>query len=359
MAWQIKLNGNPLPWLLEDDVENPGVRWFALTDLQRRPADNWEVIAAKIKVSESGPVAKILAAQHPDGYWVKPGAGYSPKYRGTVWSLMFLAQLGADGAHPQVQAACNYVLDHSRAEVGGFSVNTRSSGLIHCLQGNLCAALIDLGWYGDERLWEALNWLARSITGEGIASSYQNIASLRYLKSGNCGPGFACSANNRMPCAWGAVKSMQALQKVPPEDRTVMMQDAIDIGIDFLFSKDPSVADYPMGYAEKPNASWFRFGYPLAYVTDVLQNLEVLTALGYAEDPRLQNAVELVLSKQDSQGRWKMEYSYNGKTWADIEKKGRPSKWVTLRALRVLKRVYGKVCPESESISANETNFSI
>jgi hypothetical protein len=66
----------------------------------------------------------------------------------------------------------------------------------------------------------------------------------------------------------------------------------------------------------------------------------VLGEAGYAKDPRLSEAVELVLSKQDEQGRWKMEYSYNGKMWADVEVKGQPSKWVTLRALRVLKRIH-------------------
>jgi hypothetical protein len=72
-------------------------------------------------------------------------------------------------------------------------------------------------------------------------------------------------------------------------------------------------------------------------VTDVLQNLEALASLGMGPDLRLNAAIELVLSKQDAQGRWKLEYTYNGKTWADIEEKGKPSKWVTLRALRVLK----------------------
>jgi hypothetical protein len=65
----------------------------------------------------------------------------------------------------------------------------------------------------------------------------------------------------------------------------------------------------------------------------------VLTALGYGADPRLANALDLLLRKQDEQGRWRLEYTYNGKTWIDLEEKGRPSKWVTLRALRVLKRV--------------------
>ena len=87
----------------------------------------------------------------------------------------------------------------------------------------------------------------------------------------------------------------------------------------------------------KPSRSWFRFGFPVFYVTDVLQNLESLTSFGYGADPRLAAAMDLVSSKQDGDGRWKMEYTYNGKTWVDIEEKRKPSKWVTLRALRVLR----------------------
>jgi hypothetical protein len=66
----------------------------------------------------------------------------------------------------------------------------------------------------------------------------------------------------------------------------------------------------------------------------------VLTALGCGTDPRLANGLELLLSKQDEEGRWRLEYTYNGKTWVDVEEKDQPSKWVTLRALRVLKRAH-------------------
>jgi hypothetical protein len=210
--------------------------------------------------------------------------------------------------------------------------------MIHCLQGNLGAALIDLGWWGDERLAEAMDWLARSITGEGIAPAEQRKEPVRYLRSGNSGPGFACSANNHLPCAWGAVKALLALGKIPADARSPAVQAALETGLEFLLGRDPAVADYPMGYSDKPSRSWFRFGYPIGYVTDVLQNLETLTALDCGEDPRLEPALELLLSKQDSQGRWKLEYTYNGKTWVDVEEKNQPSKWVTLRALRVLKR---------------------
>lgn len=338
MDWWERLNGDPLPWLLEEVPENPGVRYFALRELVERPLTHPELIAAQKAIMETGPVPVILENQESGGYWVKPGPGYLPKYRGTVWQIIFLAQLGAAGEDPRVRAGCEYVLGHTRAPHGGFSMNANQSGLIHCLQGNLIAALIDLGWLGDERLDAGLDWLARSVTGEGIAPSEEKRAPVRYLRSGNSGPGFLCSANDHLPCAWGAVKGMLALSKVPPDKRTPVIDAAIEKGIEFLLGCDPAVADYPMGYSEKPSQSWFRFGFPVFYVTDVLQNLEVLTTLGYGGDARLQPALELLLSYQDGNGRFPMKYSYNGKTWVDIEVKNQPSKWVTLRALRVLQR---------------------
>ena len=331
-----------LEWLLEPDAANPGVRYFALTDLLGRPHSDPEVHAAQAAVMQSGPVPAILAAQNADGSWPGPKAGYAPKYRGTVWSVMFLAMLGADGRDARVRAACAHVLDHSRAPApyGGFSVGADPSGQIHCLAGNLAAACISLGWLGDVRLDQAIDWLARSIVGEGIAPAEEKDAQPRYYRSGNSGPGFACAANEHQNCAWGAVKAMLALSKIPAPQRTPVVQKAIAAGVEFLLSRDPAVADYPIpSYASKPSESWFHFGYPLAYVTDVLQILEVLTALGYGNDPRLAAALDLLRSTQDAQGRWLMKYTYNGKMWAKIETPHQPSKWVTLRAMRVLRTV--------------------
>jgi hypothetical protein len=341
MGWRKRLNDDPLPWLLETDLLNPGVRYFTLTELLDLPADDPDVISAGQAVLSSGLVPAVLAEQYAEGYWVEPGPGYLPKYRSSVWQVIFLPQFGAGYSHftdKRIKAAGDYILDNARTSHGGFSMNAVPSGRIHCLQGNLCAALMDLGFGSDARLREAINWLARSITGEGIAPASERKADLRYLRSGNSAPGFACSANGHMPCAWGAVKAMLALGKVTMDDRTPLIQQAIETGQEFLLGSDPSKADYPMAYSTKPNRSWFKFGYPVGYVTDVLQNLDALTALGSREESRLDAAVDFVLSKQDHLGRWMMEYTYNGKTWVDVEQKGEPSKWVTLRALRVIKR---------------------
>ncbi|MFC1956382.1 nitrogen fixation protein NifH [Chloroflexota bacterium] len=339
-SWKDKLHKNPIPWLLEPDKTQPAIRYFALRDIQGRSSDDNEVKEALAANMLTGPLPVILAAQEEDGYWDKPGPGYGPKYRGTQWAIVFMAQLGADGNNPRVRAGCEYVLSHTIAGNGSLSANGTPSGFAHCMAGNLGEALIDLGWLTDQRLQIALEWLAQTITGDGVADSTSRDTNKRYYKSGNSGPLFACSVNVGLPCAWGAIKAMLALSKVPVSLRTPRMQAAIQQGIAFLLSHDPAIADYPFGMGNRPNSSWFKFGYPIGYITDVLQNLEVLAALGQAQDPRLDNALNLLINKQDDQGRWLLEYTYNGKSWVDIEKKGQPSKWVTLRALRVLIAAY-------------------
>jgi hypothetical protein len=337
-AWLEGLNDNPLPWLLEDDPANPGVRYFVLKELLDKSPDAPEVVGARQAVMSTGPVPIILDAQKPEGYWVKPGPGYVPQYRASIWAVTMLGQLGADGHDERIRKGCEYVLEHARDKNGAFSMSATPSKAILCLNGHLLAALLDLCWSGDDRVERALEWLARVITGEGVAPNEEKDAPLRYLKSGTCGPGFCCGYNAKKSCAWGAVDVMHAFSKLPENARTPLIQRAIDVSLEFLLSKDPAVADYPMGSGSKPSGNWFKFGFPLFWITDVLHNLMVLISFGHGSDPRLSGAMDLVLSKQDEQGRWKMEYSYNGKTLVDIEEKGQPSKWVTLRVLRLLKR---------------------
>lgn len=323
-----------LPWLLEDDA--PAVRHLALRQLLDRAEDDSEVRHARRAAMRADPIRAILDAQDPAGWWVKPGPGYAPKYTGTVWQVSFLDQLGADGTDRRVRAGCAYLLEHTPASSGGFGISGVAkerppppSAVTHCLNGNLLRALIGFGWLDDERVRRAIDWQARSITGEGFE---------RFYRTGTSGPDFACAANERLPCGWGAIKTMGGLARIPRRRRTAAVRRAIDRGVAFLLGRDPARADYPMGWGNtKPSGSWFKPGWPSGYVADVLQNLEVLTELGYARDPRLGNGIEWLLGKRGEDGRWRNEYAYNGKTTVDIEPQGRPSKWVTLRAARVLR----------------------
>ena len=91
----------------------------------------------------------------------------------------------------------------------------------------------------------------------------------------------------------------------------------------------------------KPNGSWFKPGFPIGYVSDVLQTLEVLAELGHGRDPRLARTLDWLERGQNAQGRWPNRYAYNSKTWTDIERQGQVSEWVTLRACTVLHAAYG------------------
>ena len=115
------------------------------------------------------------------------------------------------------------------------------------------------------------------------------------------------------------------------------MQQAITQGAEFLLAGNPAQAAYPSGPAGKPNRSWWKFGFPVFYVTDILQIAEALVALGYGADSRLAPALDLIRSKQDAEGRWMLEYDYQGKTWTGFGLKKQPNPWVTIRALRMLK----------------------
>jgi hypothetical protein len=329
-----KADNQTIDWLLEpDDV---GVRYLAMRDLVG--AGNKELEAAKGKAHKEGPIAEVLANMKKEGYWVQQGAGYYPKYRGTIWSVILLAQLGASvEMDTRIKSACSYLLENALTKGGQFSINGSPSGTADCMQGNLCEALLGLG-YTAPQLDKAVEWMARTVTGEGIAPMEEKSAPVRYY-AGKCGPNFACGANNKLPCAWGAVKVMLAFSKLPEGKRTPLIERAIKAGVDFLFSTDPAKADYPCGYTAKPSGNWWKFGFPVFYVTDLLQNVEVLVGLGYGQDPRLANALRIIRDKQDAHGRWSLEYDYTGKTWLDFGAKKQPNKWVTLRALRVLKKV--------------------
>lgn len=337
MTWQTELKKDPLPWLLDPAV--PGVRYLTLRDLLDLPSDDPVLAAARTAAHVNGPIAEVLTQMNPEGYWVEPGPGYNPKYRSTVWAIILLAQLGARiEADERIAIACNYLLDHALAPGGQFASATAPAGTVDCLQGNLCWSLLELGCE-DPRLEKAFEWMARTVTGEGIAPLSDKSAPVRYY-AGKCGPLFACGANNKLSCAWGGAKVMLAFSRLPVDRRTPLIQSAIRQGVEFFLEVDPATANYPNGWASKPSGNWWKFGFPVFYITDILQIVEALAALGYGSDPRLANALKLVRDKQDEAGRWALEYHYAGKTWVNFGAPKQPNPWVTLRALRALKAAY-------------------
>jgi hypothetical protein len=134
----------------------------------------------------------------------------------------------------------------------------------------------------------------------------------------------------------GVVKALKALAEIPSGKRTKDVNKTIEEGVEYLLKHHIYRRSHDLKRTSKPG--WLRYGFPLMYQTDVLEILGILTKLGY-KDPRMQEAIDHLISQQDDQGRWKLKNTFNGRYQVDIEEKGQPSKWITLNALRVLKRL--------------------
>ena len=317
-----------LEWLLDGD---PSVRAFTLTGLLGAAPDDPEVVATRRAIMREGVVPRILAAQGADGHLGERDRFYTAKYAGTVWQLIILAELGADGGDERVRAACEAVLrDAQDPESGGFSTDRakKTGGGLHsrvipCLTGNLAFSLIRLGLLDDPRVQRAVDWIIayqRFDDAEGDAPTgwpYE--------------PWEMCWG--RHTCHMGVVKALKALAEVPPERRSPAVQRTVAAGAAFLLRHHVHKRSHDLGRDSKPG--WRRFGSPLMYQTDVLEILDILTRLGY-RDERMDEALDLVASKADAQDRWRLQQSFNDRFVVPIEEKGAPSRWVTLRALRVL-----------------------
>ncbi|MFC2017907.1 nitrogen fixation protein NifH [Chloroflexota bacterium] len=280
----------------------------------------------------TGIVPKILDRQEEGGYWGLPRDFYiRSKYKGTVWQLIILAEMGAHGADERVRRACEFIFENSQdRSSGGFSIQgTPKNGGNHsavnpCLTGNMVYSLIKLGYLEDPRLQRGIDWIA----------AYQRFDD-RVDKPPEGWPyDMAYGCWGRHTCSMGAIKALKALVEIPEMKRSPGVKEVIDRGAEYFLQHHVHKRSHNPEKVCKPG--WLSLGFPLMYQTDALEILWILVELGY-RDGRMQEALDLALSKQDGRGRWILENTFNGRFQVDIESKGRPSKWITLRALRVLK----------------------
>jgi hypothetical protein len=334
-SWKSFLRADSIEWLLETD--NPSVRYLTLRDLLGKPESDSETRQARQDIMSRGVVPKILAKQNEDGYWDEPERFYMAKYKGTVWQLLILAELGADGSDKRVRNACEFLLSASQdLESGGFAHSSsakkgggRHSEVIPCLTGNMVWSLILLGYLEDIRLQQGLSWITSyQRFDDGIPHGLKDWPYDR-LKA-------ACLGKHT--CHMGAAKTLKALTEIPEKKRSPQMKQTIEKGAEYFLLHHVFKSSHNLDHVSKPG--WLKFGFPLMYQTDALEILGILTHLGY-HDSRMQEAIDVMVSKQNDGGRWLLENTMNGRYFVSIEQKGQPSKWITLHALRILKRFYG------------------
>jgi hypothetical protein len=323
-----------LSWLLEP--ANPCVRYFALRDLMESHPGDRDLERARAAAMAEGPVPRLLARQKPAGNWSRAEDFYiGTKYWGTVWTFIVLAELGADGRDERVRRAAEFLFRWSQdRESGGFayrgtaSGGGQHSGVIPCLTGNIVWSLIRFGYLDDPRVQKAIEWIvrhARSDDGDGPAPK-----GWPYDKRDPC--------YGRHTCLMGIVKPLKALAEIPAARRSAGVRRTIDEGVEFLLvHRLYKRSHLPDAVAKQ---YWTKCAFPLMWQTSALEMFDLLTGLG-VRDERLRDAAELIASKRDGQGRWCLEKGAPGRTLVSFERVGQPSKWITLAALRSLRR-YGR-----------------
>ncbi|NQV15614.1 nitrogen fixation protein NifH [bacterium] len=331
-SWESITTPNTLDWLLEKS--NPSVRYLTLVDILGFPETERDVMESRNNIMNGELVSEILSKQNDNGYWEKPESFYKTKYKGTVWQLIILAELEANGEDERIRNACEFILEKSQdSESGGFSIGNNSRtgsdehlGVIPCLTGNMLWSLIKFGYLNDPRVEQGLGWI----------TTYQRFDDgiMQVPKGWPYANWEPCWGKHS--CHMGVVKSLKALSEIPPEKRTAAVKNTIEQGVEYLLKHHIHKRSHNLRRVSKYEL--VKFGFPLMYQTDALEILGILTKLGY-NDKRMQEALELVISKQDKQGRWKLENTYNHAFHISIEQKDKVSKWITLHALRMLKRL--------------------
>jgi len=324
-----------LDWLLEPD--QPAVRYRTLTELLHRRKNDPEVREARKEITDHGWVAEILARRDPAGWWVREKSLYRPKYISTNWNLLALSDLGVTRAIPAVRASCELWMDRSPLAGGGVGGFSGRNGH-HCYTGNMARALIRFGYEDDLRVRKALEWLVRTAHPKG---------------------GWTCWSFGNGPSPGRNLDSWEGLSAFaayPRSKWTPAMKECVERAAEFFLDREL----HRQGERYPP---WYRFHWPVHYYYDVLVGLDLLTTLGYVDDPRLGFALELVRKKRRLDGRWNLDavhpdvegavarwYAAHPKDRPipfALEKAGRPSKMITLTALKALAAV-GDIDPSQE-----------
>jgi hypothetical protein len=310
-----KPQSSVIRWLLDSDSS---IRWRVMRDLIGAPAD--DVAAERARVATEGAGARLLALQGVDGRW--GGAAWNRGWSSTMHVLMLLRDMGLDPASDAARRAVSLVRERVTWQGCGppeCDGNAFFEGEIEpCINGQVAAVGAyfgqDVRGIVDRLLAEQLpdgGWNCEAANGSTRSSFNTTICVLEALLEHEQAAGGSRE-----------VTRAQLLGQEYLLERRLFRRKSTGEAIE----RD-----------RKGGAAWTRFAFPTWWHYDVLRGLEYLCRAGVAPDERVSEAVDLVASKRDDDGRWPLETQHPGKMLVETDEgEGRPSRWNTLRALRVL-----------------------
>ncbi len=291
-------------WLLEGD---PAIRWQVMRDLLDAPAA--EVDVERALVAATGWGGDLLARQDPAGTWA--GGLYGPKWTSTAYTLLLLWRCGLPTATPAARHGVALLWDGARYFDGGLTP-ARSIDAPEACVTSMYVALASYFGVDDPRLAAAVEWLLANQLDDG---------------------GWNCETprtGSRHGSFHTSISALEALAEVGG----LRVQGAAARGREF-FLAHRLFKSHRNGTVVNPVLT--RLSFPPRWHFDVLRGLDHFQAVGAPWDERLGDAVEVLRSKRRKDGRWPVQHKHAGRVWFDMERTGGPSRWNTLRALRVLR----------------------
>jgi hypothetical protein len=303
-------------WLLDSD---PSVRWQVLRDLTGAPPD--EVAAERARVATAGAGARLLALQAADGRW--GGAAWNRGWNSTMHVLSLLHEMGLDPASAEARRAVGLVRDRVTWQGCGppeCDGNPFFAGEVEpCINGQVAAVG---AYFGQDVRGLVDRLLAEQLPDGGWNCEAAN--------------GSTRSSFNTTICVLEALLEHERAVGSSPEVTAARLRGQEYLLERRLFRRRST--GKVIERDRKGDAVWTRFAFPTWWHYDVLRGLEYLRNAGVARDERVAEAIELVASKRDGDGRWPLETRYPGVMPVETDEgEGRPSRWNTLRALRVLR----------------------
>ena len=320
-----------IQWLLDSD---PSIRWQVLRDLTDAPAN--EVAAERARVATEGAGARLLALQAPDGLW--GGAAWNRGWDSTMHVLSLLRQMGLDPASDAARRAVGLVRDRVTWRGCGppeADDNPFFAGEIEpCINGQVAAAG---AYFGQD-----VHGIVERLLGEQLADGGWNCDA----------PGRSVrSSFNTTICVLEALLEYERAFGASPAVTAARLRGQEYLLERRLFRRRSTGAVIERD--RKGGATWTQFAFPGWWHYDVLRGLDYLRSAGVAPDERVAEAVELLASKRDHEGRWPSDVQYPGRMLVETDEgQGRPSRWNTLRALRVLDWYSSRAMPARAGAAA-------
>jgi hypothetical protein len=310
-----KSQSSVIHWLLDSD---PSIRWQVMRDLTDAPVD--EVAAERARVATEGAGARLLALQGADGRWA--GAAWNRGWNSTMHALMLLRDMGLDPASDQARRAVGLVRDRVTWQGCGpqeCAGNAFFEGEVEpCINGQVGAVG---AYFGQD-----VRGIVDRLLGEQLPDGGWNCEAPN---------GSTRSSFNTTICVLEALLECERAVGGSPEVTEARLRGQEYLLERRLFRRKST--GEVIERDRKGGATWTRFAFPTWWHYDVLRALEYLRRAAVAPDERVAEAIDLVASKRDDDGRWSLEVQYPGKMPVETDEgEGRPSRWNTLRALRVL-----------------------